>query len=153
MNPQKKKVQKKKKRMKSKQKSHKVTDRSTASDSRFELNLQTVGHEGDEIGDSFGDLVYDEGDVDSGPGILQREFPKYPPKAVELGVEGKVELKLTIGITGEVQAIKIISENPQGYGFAASAVECVMKWKFTPAKFKGIPVRCYRYMKLSFQQD
>ena len=149
---QKKKVQKKKKKMKSKQKSHKVVERTTASDERFELNLETVS-DASETGDSFGDLIYEEGDVDSGPTILQNPGIKYPIKALEFGKEGTVELKLTIGITGEVQDIKVISENPKGYGFVKAAVEGFMKWKFTPAKVKGIPVRCYRYIRFNFEQN
>ena len=51
--------------MKEKTRSHKVLDRTTSSDSRFELELGDIGDEGDLQGggEGFADLVYGEGDT------------------------------------------------------------------------------------------
>jgi TonB family protein len=57
----------------------------------------------------------------------------YPPDARKMGIEGKVELKVSIDENGDVRQVKIIGR-PAGYGFDEAARDALRQFKFSPAR-------------------
>ena len=74
-------------------------------------------------------------EVDQQPRVLSNPKPKYPPQARRAQREGVVELEFTVGVDGRASDIKVVKEDPKGFGFGDAALEAVNKrWRFTPAK-------------------
>ena len=73
-------------------------------------------------------------EVDQQPRVLSKTEPKYPGQARRAQREGVVELEFTVGVDGRASDIKVVKEDPKGFGFGDAAIEAVKKWRFTPAK-------------------
>jgi TonB family protein len=65
-----------------------------------------------------------------------------PPEAARVLVDGIVELKMKIDATGNLQEIKVLSEEPPFLGFANAAVADFRSARFIPAFRDGKPVAC-----------
>jgi TonB family protein len=65
-----------------------------------------------------------------------------PPEAARVQVDGAVELKIKIDVTGNLQEISVVSENPPFFGFADAALADFRNAKFIPAFRDGKPVAC-----------
>ena len=88
------------------------------------------------------------------PELVDRVSPVYPSLALKAGVEGTVVLKLIIGLTGKVESAQVLTVVPakaRGIGLEDAAVQAVLKWKFTPAKAGGKPVRVYYNAPVKFK--
>ena len=57
-------------------------------------------------------------------------------------VDGIVELKMRMDATGNLQEIKVLSENPPFLGFANAALADFGNARFIPAFRDGKPVAC-----------
>ena len=81
--------------------------------------------------------------VDQRPRVLRKVDPKYPESARRAEREGLVEVEFIVGADGRATDIKVIREEPKGFGFGDAAIEAVNKWRFTPAKKDGqnVPMR------------
>ena len=66
------------------------------------------------------------------PPPIKRVAPVYPPVALNSGVEGEVNLIITINAEGAVAATRVIAEFPPGFGFADGATKAVAEWRFPP---------------------
>jgi TonB family protein len=77
--------------------------------------------------------------------------PDYPAKAESSNVEGYVDFEFTIEPDGSVGDPKVVSEIPQGYGFAASAEAVFPRWKFSPRLVAGKPVPISARYRFSFR--
>src|SRR5690606_13209429 len=55
--------------------------------------------------------------------------PEYPETAVAQGVQGYVELDVTVGEQGRVEAATIVASAPQGV-FDTAARAAVMRWRY-----------------------
>ena len=66
--------------------------------------------------------------------------PNYPPRALAYEKAGAVQLRLTIGIDGAVTDVAVVTETPEGYGFAAAAVSAVRRIRFEPKRVDGAAV-------------
>ena len=75
-----------------------------------------------------------EVEVDQNPRVLRRVEPKYPGQARRAQREGVVEVEATVGVDGRATDIKVVKEDPKGFGFGDAAIEAVKRWHFTPAK-------------------
>ena len=75
--------------------------------------------------------------VDQNARVLRKVDPKYPEAARRAEREGVVELECTVGVGGRATDIKVIKEEPKGFGLGESAIEALKKWRFTPAKKGG----------------
>ena len=65
--------------------------------------------------------------AESGPAILRRSDPEYPPQALRDGVEGSVLLKVAIAHDGTVtDAVPVRGPEPLRH----AAVESVLRWQF-----------------------
>ena len=67
----------------------------------------------------------------------------YPPmESGRVQVDGKVELKMKVDATGNLQEINVVSENPPLLGFGDAALKDFGEAKFIPAFRDGKPVEC-----------
>jgi len=106
--------------------------------------------------DSLGsDLLNAEGGVmtddtvDQPPQPTFRAPMQYPPSARARGVEGYVVLSVLIGVTGEVQKVKVVESEPQGV-FEQVAQQGVQQWEFQPARYNGQAVRAWAKQRVRF---
>jgi len=74
------------------------------------------------------------------PKVVSRVNPAYPDRAVDANVQGHVDIEGTVAPDGSFSDGRIVSETPQGYGFAASLLRVIPKWRFEPKTVNGTPV-------------
>jgi len=68
---------------------------------------------------------------------------RYPsPDTAPVMVDGSVELELKVDAAGNLQDLKLLSEQPPFLGFGDAAFEDLKKAKFIPAFRNGKPVAC-----------
>jgi protein TonB len=78
----------------------------------------------------------------------KRVAPDYPAAARQLHMEGAVEIKVLIDEAGSVENVAIVSGNPV---LTRAAADAVKKWKFTPAKADGKPVKAEGIVSFDFK--
>jgi TonB family protein len=83
------------------------------------------------------------------PVALHREEPAYPPAVREIGVEGSVEVALTVLRDGSVGWVRALRGEPRGY-FEQAAVAGVRGWRFRPARADGAPIECRLVTRVRF---
>lgn len=69
--------------------------------------------------------------------LVRRIEPAYPPLAVQLRREGRVELHAIISIDGSIQSLEVINGDPL---FIQSALAAVHQWRYQPTILDGQPV-------------
>jgi TonB family protein len=77
----------------------------------------------------------------AGPRLLERTDPEYTPEARKAGIEGKVELAITLDTDGRPTEIQLT--RGLGAGLDEKAVACVKNWRFRPALRNGQPVTAF----------
>lgn len=87
--------------------------------------------------------------VDQPPQPTFRAPMQYPSSARAKGQEGYVLLSLLIGMTGEVQKVKVLESEPQGV-FEDVAQQGVKQWEFQPARYNGQAVRAWAKQRVRF---
>ncbi len=83
------------------------------------------------------------------PVPLQREAPAYPDAVRATGIEGTVEVALTVLRDGSVGWVSVVRAEPRGY-FEQAAAEGVRRWRFAPALQGGEPVECRLRTRVRF---
>ena len=83
------------------------------------------------------------------PQPIQREAPPYPQAVRELGIEGTVEVALTVLRDGSVGWVRIVRAEPRGY-FEQAAAEGVRRWRFSPAMQDGQAIECRLRTRVRF---
>jgi len=79
---------------------------------------------------------------------VSKAAPEYSPIAKQLRLAGAVEMEVIIGEDGSVEDIKTVSGNPV---LAKSATAALKKWKFTPFKADGQPVKAISTIAFNFK--
>lgn len=74
------------------------------------------------------------------PRTIFRPAPVYPDGAFAAGIKGSVNLGLFVDDLGASQQVKVLSEDPPGYGFGEAALEAVRSWVWHPAEINGMIV-------------
>jgi protein TonB len=77
---------------------------------------------------------------DSPPVPIKKEAPVYPDIARTAGAEGNVMVEVTIDKNGRVIDARVVKSDTIP-ALEAAAKEAAMKWLFTPAKQREIPVK------------
>ncbi|MGA7512333.1 MAG: TonB family protein [Candidatus Sulfotelmatobacter sp.] len=80
--------------------------------------------------------------------LVKKTAPVYPPSALQMHVEGAVELVATISKSGDISAVKVASGNPQ---LARAAVDAVKQWKYKPYLLNGEPVEIHTQITVNFK--
>jgi len=108
-----------------------------------------TGDSKDLLDDIMEDTVMSEGSVDSKPKVSARSPMEYPEEAAKDGIKGFVIVNLLIAKDGSVELAKIIESSPEGV-FDNTVLNGVRSWRFTPARYKGKPVKVWAKQKISF---
>ncbi len=82
------------------------------------------------------------------PGTRVR--PVYPEAARKLKAEGYVILRAVIRRDGTVGDLKVLKEEPGGFGFGRAAIRAVRKWRYRAATKDGRPVDVLAAIIVSF---
>jgi TonB family protein len=85
----------------------------------------------------------------SAPRLISRRDPEYAPEAREAGLQGKVELSVTVGSDGVPQDVQVI--HGLGSGLDEKAIECVKQWRFQPAMLRGNTVPAIILVEVGFR--
>jgi TonB family protein len=103
-------------------------------------------------GSGSGNMVYEPGQTDTDARIAGPDQPpRYPPRAEREGVTGYVDVLFVVSEAGLATSVTVLKEDPQGYGFAASAVEAVRKLRFQPATLQKVAVRQKVRRRINFE--
>ncbi len=101
------------------------------------------------LGDVAADAAMNEGTVDSQPRVISRGPLDYPADAAKKRLTGYVVVNLLISKDGSVELAKVIASSPAGV-FDQAALRGVRSWRFSPAKYKGNPVKVWAKQKIRF---
>lgn len=102
------------------------------------------------VGADTKNVVMDEGSVDKPPKAVSRVAPSFPEKARQKGITGYVTLNLLIGISGEVERVRVLEAQPAGV-FEEDAVASIQKWRFAPAEYQAEHVKVWAKQTLRFE--
>jgi TonB family protein len=69
--------------------------------------------------------------------LIKRVEPAYPPLAIQIHREGRVELRALISTDGTIQSLQVVSGDPL---FLQSALDAVRQWRYHPTILNGHPV-------------
>lgn len=106
------------------------------------------GLDGDILGDGSGVIMTDD-TVDQSPKAVWQAPMLYPPRARAKGIEGYVVFSLLIGITGEIEQVKIVESYPEGV-FDDVAMQGINEWRFEPAQYQGKSVKSWAKQRIRF---
>lgn len=93
-----------------------------------------------------GDLVPLDS-VDKAPVLKKKVTPKYNWKDTQL-ITQVFKVNVLISENGNVEKVKIISENETYEPMNRSVIEAVKKWKFKPATKDGVKVKVWRQFSI-----
>ena len=85
----------------------------------------------------------------SGPSLISRREPEYTDAARKAGIQGKVELSVTVGTDGVPRDIQVTRSLDSGLD--DKAIESVKTWRFRPAKRNGEPVTSFIVVEVPFR--
>ena len=80
--------------------------------------------------------------------MISRVEPVYPDLARRAGIEGTVELEVSIDPTGAVTDVEVVRGLPLGMSEAAAAA--VHRWKYKPARTATGPVASRKSVRIRF---
>ena len=86
---------------------------------------------------------------------LQRtkgEAPQYPRKAYSDGIEGWVDLELTVNPQGKVEDVTVLNAQPKRV-FERAAIRAAVKWRFRPPADAGITENRTGKIRVNFRLD
>ena len=79
--------------------------------------------------------------------VVKKVAPEYPEAAKKAGIQGEVKLRATIGKTGDVENLQVVSGHPQ---LAPAAIEAVKQWKYRPYMKNGHAVEVITDIDVNF---
>jgi TonB family protein len=104
--------------------------------------LASVEHWGFEPATIDGEAVASEIEIRLRPARLRSmEKPEYPPRAIELGLEGVARLAAVVGADGRVSSVKVLESSGAAL-LDRAATAAVKRWTFSPARVNGRPAAC-----------
>ncbi len=121
----------------------------------FEVNADLEAGQGMSVAmpeqvTDVGEMVFDMGDLDQKPQLLNRIQPIYPTEARRKEINGRVILRFVVDRQGDVRNVKVVSAKPEGI-FEENAIEAVRKWGFKPGYFSGEPVNTKVTVPIKFE--
>jgi periplasmic protein TonB len=82
------------------------------------------------------------------PTLVSRVEPVYPDLARRAGIEGTVELEVSIDTTGAVTDVTVVRGLP--LGMSEAAADAVHRWKYKPARTASGPVASRKSVRIRF---
>ncbi len=96
----------------------------------------------------------DPGGLFVGPGFrlgtARNPLPRYPRIARRRGLEGRVIVRVLVGVDGIAQSVRI-AQSSAHTALDAAALKALLKWRFEPAKRAGIPVAASVNVPIAFR--
>jgi periplasmic protein TonB len=83
-----------------------------------------------------------------GATLVKKVDPAYPDLARRAGIEGTVELEVSIDATGAVTDVEVVRGLP--LGMSEAAAEAVHRWKYRPARTASGPVASRKSVRIRF---
>jgi protein TonB len=80
--------------------------------------------------------------------LLKRVQPVYPQQALQMRIQGAVELEASISQDGSITGIKVLNGQPV---LAHAAVNAVRQWKYQPYVLNGEPVAIQTQITVNFK--
>ena len=80
--------------------------------------------------------------------VLKRVQPRYPSQALQMRIQGPVQLQATISKTGDIENLKVVSGDAV---LSRAAVEAVRQWKYKPYYLNGDPVPIETQILVNFK--
>jgi protein TonB len=80
--------------------------------------------------------------------VLKRVQPRYPTQALQMRIQGPVQLQATISKTGDIGNLKVVSGDAV---LARAAQEAVKQWKYKPYYLNGEPVQIETQILVNFR--
>jgi protein TonB len=80
--------------------------------------------------------------------LLKRVQPAYPSQAMQMRIQGAVELEASIAQDGSITKIKVLKGHPV---LAHAAVDAVRQWKYQPYVLNGEPVAIQTQITVNFK--
>lgn len=80
--------------------------------------------------------------------VLKRVQPRYPTQALQMRIQGPVQLQATISKTGDIENLKVVSGDAL---LARAAQEAVKQWKYKPYYLNGEPVQIETQILVNFK--
>ena len=80
--------------------------------------------------------------------ILKKVQPTYPPQALQMRLEGRVELQANVSKTGNISGIKQLSGDAI---LGRAAMEAVRQWKYKPYYLNGEPIEIQTQISVNFK--
>jgi protein TonB len=80
--------------------------------------------------------------------VLKRVQPHYPAQALQMRIQGPVQLQATINKTGDITNLKIVSGDSI---LGRAAQEAVRQWKYKPYYLNGEPVEIQTQILVNFK--
>jgi protein TonB len=75
--------------------------------------------------------------------------PPYPAEERRAEREGRVVVKVLVGVDGRVKQVEQVSSASEAF-FAATERQALSRWRFRPATRGGVPVESWRTMAVNF---
>lgn len=94
------------------------------------------------------DALFDIGDLDQKPRILQQLPPTYPRELRQRKIEGTVTVVFVVDKDGRV--VEPAVESSTHAAFQAPALEAIRRWRFDPAVVRGEKVRARMRIPIRF---
>jgi protein TonB len=82
--------------------------------------------------------------------LIHRVEPVYPPLAVQIHREGRVELRAIIATDGTIQSLQAVSGDPLFY---QSALDAVRQWRYRPTILNDQPVEIDTYITVIYTMN
>jgi protein TonB len=80
--------------------------------------------------------------------LIKQVQPVYPPQAIEMRVQGSVQMQATISKEGKISDLKVVSGDPV---LARAAVNAVRQWKYKPYYLNGDPTEVQTEIIVNFR--
>ena len=80
--------------------------------------------------------------------LIKQTAPVYPHSAIDLKIEGAVQLLAVVTKNGDIGEVKVLSGDKT---LAGAAVEAVKKWKYKPYLLNGEPVDIQTQVTVNFK--
>jgi TonB family protein len=79
--------------------------------------------------------------------LIHRVEPTYPPLALQIHREGRVQLHAIISTDGTIQSLEFVSGDPM---FIRSALSAVSEWRYRPTTLNGQAVEVETYITVIY---
>jgi TonB family protein len=83
------------------------------------------------------------------PNVVKRVDPVYPAILKMAGIEGEVDLKVSLDAKGAIETVTVVKGTREEFSIAAK--EAMKQWQFSPAMDQGKPVRSEIIVPFRFQ--